>query len=196
MDDRLLTIAVTAGFLIFLAVIVGIIQLRSRRGPCMSPLDQARHDRLVSMGIRTEDGQSTCVVCRLRATEYAPITGVSWMDKFPLLNRLYSLAPRHVIVDNVDGDLCYCALHRQLAVAILDEAHAQMRADRARFNAAQAQRVIALDGGEVLQLLIEKHRDHMRLLGLSETPLPQLRAYDEAIATSVVSSTSMVPEEE
>jgi hypothetical protein len=184
MDDRLLSLIATVGLLILCLVGIAVYQYRARK--TQPEEEDFRPPSLPE-----------CVVCRLRASEYAPITGVSWMDKLPLLNRLYSLAPRHIIVDNVEGDLCYCRLHKKTAVAELAREHAQLRSELAAFNSMQEARIAVLDGGEILQRLLQQHREHLRALKISaETPMPRLPAHDNGIITTVVSSPSMVPEED
>jgi hypothetical protein len=199
-DDRLLTVMLILGMLVICMVVIAVYQIRARKKEQEGAEERARrHEVLVEMGMRTPDGHPACIVCRLRASEYAPITGASWMDRLPLLNRLFSLPPRHVIVDNLDGDLCFCRLHKQMAVSMLEEEHAKLRAERAKFNATQEAKVAALDGGELLQRLIQTHREHMRNLKLSETPLPRLSQHaggDGGIVTAVVTSPSMIPEED
>lgn len=199
MDERLVGVLVTLGLFI-LSICVLVIYQRAKRKDIRTVEAEQNLERLIAMGLRTPEGGPVCIVCRIRATEYAPITGVSWMDKLPLLNRLYSLAPRHVIVDNIEGDFCFCRLHKQMAVSQLEKAHAQLRADRAKFNAEQETRIASLDGGELLQHIIKMHRDHMRSLKLDmSTPLPALsqsKEDDDSIMTAVVTAPSMMPEED
>ncbi len=176
-------------------VIVVVWKLRNRRA---DEEERARRAALIEEGIRTgaltAQGVPACIVCGGAASEYAPMSAASWMDKLPLLNRLFSLPPRYVIVDDLARDLCLCRLHKAVAVKKLEEFHALLRAERARFNAGQAEKVAQMDGGGLFQIVDEQHRSAERSLRTaSVTPMPRLpmpRAgeQDEASVTLVTAS--------
>lgn len=169
-------------------------QRRLREAQAVSELD-----RLIEAGLRTPDGEPACVVCRMTASEFFPISGVSWMDRLPLLNRLFSLPPRYVIVDNVGGEACLCKIHKAVAVRRLEEFHAELRAERAKFNAMHEQRVAAMDGGELLRAVLEQHAVQLQILRRDRPP-KQLRGSGppelEADIAVVSAGQSIPPEED
>lgn len=174
-------------------VIIVLWKLRNRRA---DEEERIRHAAAVEEGIRsgalTAQGHPACIVCGLVATEYAPASGASWMDRLPLLNRLFSLPPRYVIVDEIARDLCLCRLHKAVAVKKLEEFHALLRAERARFNAGQAEKVAQMDGGGLFQIVEDQHRESVRSLRsvANTTPVPRLpaRREEEPSVTLVTAS--------
>ena len=75
-------------------IVIAVWRLRVRH------IDAAEQERereatakAMQDGTLNKDGLRACVVCGAPATEYMPMSGVSWMDKLPLLNRLFSLPP-------------------------------------------------------------------------------------------------------
>lgn len=175
MDERLLSVLVTLGCFI-LAIAGWVLWQRKNRGKHQVELaaQEAQLSELIRAGVRTPSGDPACIVCGINATEYMPISGVSWMDKLPLLNRLYSLAPRYIIEDNTSGDLCLCRLHKAVAVRRLEKFHATLRAERAEFNAQHEEKVAAMDGGELVRVVMSQHHFHLQALRGAATPLPQL----------------------
>lgn len=163
-------------------VIIVVWRIRSRRAD-QEETERQREvvDRGIRAGILTPDGTGrACVVCACTgrttvATEYIPISAASWMDKLPLLNRLFSLPPRYVIEDDVASDLALCRSHKQVAVKKLEEFHALIRAERARFNAQQEDKVAHMDGGGLMRVVEEQHKIAVRNLEV-HTPLPRLVA--------------------
>jgi len=148
-------------------------------------------DAAIRRGSLTSDGRPACLVCGAAATSYVPMSAASWMDRLPLLNRLFSLPPRYVIVDDVAGDLQLCAIHKAVAVKKLEEFHALLRAERARFNSAQADKVAQMDGGGCIRMVLEQHQEALRRVRTSDgTPIPRLshRASDDAVMTLVTAS--------
>lgn len=197
MDDRLLSVLFV---LVAFIVAVGFVAWRQRGARAKArEAEEAHLQELVRAGVRKADGSFACLVCGLTATEYMPVSGVSWMDKLPLLNRLYSLAPRYVIEDNIGGDLCLCRLHKAVAVRRLEEFHAMLRAERAQFNAHHEEKVAAMDGGELVRAVMGQHKQHLKNLRGSSTPVPQLSAHvadDVEIATAFVSGGASIPPDE
>lgn len=204
MDDRLLSVMITLGC--FIISIAGLV-LWQRRHRAKDLADQealdAQLSELVRAGVRTPSGAFACIVCGVTATEYMPISGVSWMDKLPLLNRLYSLAPRYIIEDNVHGDVCLCRLHKQVAVRRLEKFHAMLRAERAEFNAQHEEKVASMDGGELVRVVMSQHHVHLKSLRSSTTPVPQLSVRnadhgdsDEMEVAFVTGGASIPPDDE
>lgn len=205
MDDRLLSVMLTLGC--FILSIAGIV-VWQRRHRAKDLTNQEALDvqlnELVRAGVRTPSGAFACIVCGVTATEYMPISGVSWMDKLPLLNRLYSLAPRYIIEDNVHGDMCLCRLHKQVAVRRLEKFHAMLRAERAEFNAQHEEKVASMDGGELVRVVMSHHHNHLKLLRGSATPVPQLSVRnagrddddDEMEVALVTGGASIPPDDE
>jgi len=147
--------------------------------------EQAQRQAIIEQGVATgeltSDGHRTCVICGERATEYFPASIASWMDQIPLLNRLFSLPPRYVIADDVPRDLCLCRSHKAVAVKKLEEFHAILRAERARFNSAQQDKVSQMDTGGLEQCVLEQHQQTQRALSaLTRTPAPQLKQWAES----------------
>ena len=96
-----------------------------------------------------------------------------------------------MIVDDVAGDLQLCAIHKAVAVKKLEEFHALLRAERARFNSAQADKVAQMDGGGCIRMVLEQHQEALRRVRTSDgTPIPRLshRASDDAVMTLVTAS--------
>lgn len=206
MDERWLSVMAAVGVCIILAAAYSWYSYatRSKRSIADAKV-QTELDEQISAGIRTAAGNPACMVCRLTATEYMPISGSSWMDRLPLLNRLFSLPPRYVILDNIEGDLCLCRLHKGVAVRKLEEFHAALRAERAHFNAGHEERVAGMDGGELVRSVMQQHAYQIKVLRTrdTETPMPpQLQVGskpdEEEISTSVVSGAggTIPPEEE
>jgi hypothetical protein len=164
-------------FAVGLSIIFIVVwRIRNRRS---DEEEKVRQASLVEEGIRsgalTADGARACIVCGAQATEYSPMSAASWMDQLPLLNRLFSLPPRYVIVDDLAGDFRVCRLHKSVAVKKLEEFHALLRAERARFNAAQAEKVAQMDGGGLFQIVEDQHRTAVRSLrSVNVTPMPRL----------------------
>jgi hypothetical protein len=205
MDDRVLSMLAALG----LCIVSGAVYLLYRHATHDKRLQaEARYqehlDAMVRAGVRTAEGSAACIVCGLTAIEYMPVSGASWMDRLPLLNRLFSLPPRYVIDDNVDGDLCLCRLHKAVAVRKLEEFHAGLRAERARFNSMHEERVAAMDGGQMLRCVVEQHSSHLKMLSRNrstQTPLPQLQRFaepEEVFETAIVSGAgaSIPPDDE
>jgi hypothetical protein len=159
---------------------------------------QAIIDRGVREGVLTPDGHRACIVCGLPATAYMPVSTASWMDRLPLLNRLFSLPPRYVIEDDTHEDVCLCRLHKKFSVAKLEEFHAMLRAERASFNASQADKVAQMDGGALVRLVQQQHKDAVRQLNTdTRTPLPQLSlnaSRNEPAVVTLVSTSSTAPQ--
>lgn len=173
--------------------IIGLAVWRWRAGKADEE-EAARQAELREAAIRrgslTSDGRPACLVCGAAATSYVPMSGASWMDRLPLLNRLFSLPPRYVILDDVAGDLQLCAIHKAVAVKKLEEFHALLRAERARFNSAQADKVAQMDGGGCIRMVLEQHQEALRRVRTADgTPIPRLGARaDEAVMTLVTAS--------
>lgn len=179
----------------FVLMLVGLAVWRWRSGRFEAE-ERERQQVLIDKGIRdgllTPDGHRACVICGVAATAYMPISADSWMDKLPLLNRLFSLPPRYVIVDDTTEDVCLCRLHKQFATKKLEEFHAMLRAERASFNARQADKVAQMDGGALMRLVREQHKDAVRSIQSSDakTPIPQLAEVnrDQSVVTLVSTS--------
>jgi len=202
MDDRLASILILLGAFIAAVAAIGLYNLKSRKQRQQAQLDaQDRQDELVRMGLLTSEGYPACIVCGVTASKYMPVSGVSWMDNLPLLNRLFSLPPRYVIVDNVQGDLCLCRAHHSVATKKLEEFHAVLRAERARFNSSQEERVAAIDGGELMKIVMEQHSVQLDTLKTRTSDSPTVsrlveRTEEEIIDTTVVSAGASIPPEE
>jgi hypothetical protein len=155
----------------------------------------------IRQGVLTKDGRPACMICSAAASEYAPVTGKSWMDKLPMLNRLFSLPPRYTIEDDIQGDICLCRSHKHVAVKKLEEFHALLRAERARFNAAQEDKVAQMDGGGLHRIVKQQYQESVRALS-HHTPMPdvpkQLSAANDEPMTTIVTTGggSMPPDEE
>lgn len=205
MDDRLVPIL---GVVALFALVIGafvLTRIMSGRRSAADAEAKRERDKHVQEGIDqgvlardpvTGEVYSRCAVCGEKAVSFAPISGVSWMDNLPLLNRLHSLAPRYVIVDNEDAGLQLCKIHKQVATKKLEEFHALLRAERAKFNSAQEDKVAQMDGGALTRALQEHHRDSLASFAPPE-PVRQLPpAKDSSPMTIVTSSSSKADVEE
>jgi hypothetical protein len=202
MDDRILAVVFLLGVFVLSIAAIAIYQRKTKHRRDAEEAElRAQEEEMVRQGVRTPGGDLACMVCGVRATDYMPVSGASWMDKLPLLNRLFSLPPRYVIEDNTRGDLCLCRIHHSVATKKLEEFHAILRAERARFNAGQEERVAAIDSGELMKVVMEQHAGQIKVLRHRDaTPMPQLaeRTQEEIIDTTVVSSAgaSIPPDED
>lgn len=184
-EDQYVQVFGLIGFFVvgFGILIFALIASRKRRKAAQA--EEAEHERKVQEGIErgdlardpiTGEVYSRCIICGGKASAFSPTSGVSWMDKLPLLNRLFSLPPRYTIVDNAEGHLQYCKIHKEVAVKKLEQFHAALRAERSQFNAQQADKVAQMDAGGLHQIVLEQHQVGMELLEqrkerLGEVPL-------------------------
>lgn len=161
------------GLFVVGALVIVLAVLRSRRARKEARLEEVEREKKVQEGIDqgvlardpiSGDVYSRCIVCGGKASTYAPVTGMSWMDKLPLLNRLFSLPPRYTIIDNQEDAFQYCKVHKEVAVKKLEQFHAALRAERSQFNSAQADKVAQMDAGGLLQVVLEQHKAGMELL--------------------------------
>lgn len=156
-DNRmvpLLGISVAIGLILIVLTLLKLVRRKSRRE------DEEERQKMVEEGIKlghlTKDGFAACVICGTRATENAPQTGHSWLDGISFLSRLFGLPPRYIIIDAEGRGFEYCKVHKDVAVAQLEQFHGLLRAERAAFNAEQAGKVAKMDGGGV-QLKVRQH---------------------------------------
>lgn len=205
MDERIFSMCMSVGAFVIIASSYLLYRHSTRDRRLQAEMRHQEHlDALVQAGVRTPGGDAACIVCGITATEYMPLSGSSWMDRLPMLNRLFSLPPRYVLVDNIEGDVCLCRLHKAVAVRKLEEFHAGLRAERARFNSIHEERVAAMDGGQMIRAVIEQHSIHVRMLRRNRdttSPVPQLEAFsdsDDGFETAVLSGAgaSIPPEDE
>jgi len=145
----------------------------------------------------------TCIICRARATNCAPRSGISLMDQLPLftlLDRLYCLSPRYTIEDNEDDGPQYCKPHYSMAVKKLEQFHSELRAQSAKFVADQADKVSHMDAGGLQHIVRAQYQKMDELLregeeALAKTPqlppaeaAPQTRETSSRAVLSIVSS--------
>lgn len=196
-DDRLASLLGTLAAIGLIIIIFTVLKLARRKGKKEAEEERARMiEEGIKLGHLTKDGYAACVICGTRATENAPITGLSWMDTLPLLNRLFALPPRYVIIDAEGRGFEYCKIHKDVAVAKLEEFHGLLRAERAHFNAKQAEKVAKTDGGG-LQLSVRQHYNEVveHLKSTLEKDYEQVRhllpaaSQSEHTAVSILSST-------
>jgi hypothetical protein len=159
------------GILGLIGVFVLILTIiRFARGRKHREEAEEERARMIEEGIKlghlTKEGHAACVICGHRATENAPQTGQSWLDGISFLSRLFGLPPRYIIVDAEGRGYEYCKIHKDVAVAQLEQFHGLLRAERAAFNAEQAGKVAKMDGGGV-QLKVRQHYnevvDHLKM---------------------------------
>lgn len=161
------------GFAVIGACIIALTAFRSIRARKRLKAEEEEREAKVQEGIDrgelardpvTGEVYPRCIVCGGKATTQAPISGQSWMDKLPLLNRLFGLPPRYTIIDNVEGGFEYCKIHKDVAVKKLEQFHAALRAQRSEFNAQQADKVAQMDAGGLHQLVLEQHKEALEVL--------------------------------
>lgn len=198
MDDRLVPILGVVAF--FVLVIGAFVLARTMSGRRAEAATEAKRERDkhvqegIEQGVLAKDPVTgeiypRCAVCGEKAVFFAPISGVSWMDNLPLLNRLHSLAPRYVIVDNEDAGLQLCKIHKQVATKKLEEFHALLRAERAKFNSVQEDKVAQMDGGALTRALQEHHRDSIASFA-PPAPVRQLSSAKDSSPMTIVTSSS------
>lgn len=200
MDDRLIPVLGVLGLLGAFLVVFFAVKLLRRREPEKTEEEIAQEKHVeagVEQGVLIRDVVTgavypRCLVCGGRATLYAPVSGTSWMDSLPLLNRLHSLAPRYVIVDDEEAGLLLCALHKKLATKKLEEFHAMLRAERAKFNSMQEDKVAQMDGGALTRALQAQYREAAAALEetLGRSMPKSLPRAKESSPITIVSSSS------
>ena len=197
-DDRMTSLLGVLGLVGLLILIFTIV--RFARGKKGRTKEEEKRAMMVEEGIKlghlTKEGLAACVICGDRAVENAPITGLGWLDGISILSRLFALPPRYIIVDAAGRGFEYCKIHKDVAVAQLEEFHGLLRAERAHFNAGQAKKVAEMDGGGV-QVKVRTHYNEV-IRHLKETIdgdhvsmrhlLPQASQSDHT-AVSTLSST-------
>lgn len=112
----------------------------------------------VELGVMNEHGESLCVVCGAIAKHPTLVIGRAWFDRIPILsslNRLYAMPWRYSVVDDWTRGLRLCDRHHDTGRERLEEVLATMRAEHARFNSTQQEKVQVLAQGGLEQLLIE-----------------------------------------
>lgn len=200
MDDRF-SVAPVVGIVALFIGVMAILIIRSIRSRKIAEQEKKENELKAEEGIAagvlakdpiTGEVYSKCIVCGGRATTYAPISGASWMDKLPLLNRLFGLPPRYTIVDDVENAFQYCKIHKEVAVKKLEQFHAALRAERSRFNADQADKVAHMDAGGLHQIVSEQHREAIEMLErrrerVASVPMLAAPATKQVLSTMVTS---------
>jgi len=186
------------GVLIFLVTIV-----RFARGRAARDDEEVERQRLIDEGIKlghlTKEGHAACVICGTRATENAPLTGLSWLDGISFLSRLFALPPRYIIIDSEGRGFEYCKIHKDVAVAQLEQFHGLLRAERATFNAEQAKKVAHMDGGGIHLKVRQHHNEVVAHLTSTFDDTNKVRHLLPAASQSdhtAVSTLSSVPKED
>lgn len=188
-EDRLIPVFGILGFALVGALVLLLAVLRARRSRKeqeREELERAKKEEEgIALGVLARDPVSgevypRCVICGGKAVSRAPVSGVSWMDQLPLLNRLFSLPPRYTIVDNEDDGPQYCKIHKGVAIKKLEQFHAALRAERSQFNANQADKVAQMDAGGLHQILLEQHQGAVELLEQRKEKLASMPALPPA----------------
>lgn len=204
MEDSYVRVFGIIGFFVVGALILAFSVIRSRRSRKEQKLEEEQREKKVQEGIDqgvlaknplTDEVYCRCIVCGGKAVESTPTSGVSWMDKLPLLNRLFSLPPRYTIVNELGEGFTYCKIHKEVAVKKLEQFHAALRAERSQFNAQQADKVAQMDGGGLHQIVLEQHKAGMELLEqrkekLGEVPMLPTAAPSTKRVLSTMSTSS------
>jgi hypothetical protein len=182
-DPRIMSLYGFIGLVILLMFFFILWKSRRSRRQEASELDDQikrglENGRLVRDEI-TGEPYTACIVCKKKATRLQPVSGTSWMDDLPLLNRLNALAPRYVIEDKEVGEWpIYCDIHYQQHVVLLEKFHSELRKDRADFNARQSSQVTFMDDGGITQEVIHTYQEQRAVLKEQQEKLkvPQLPA--------------------
>lgn len=156
-DDRMVPLLGVAAAIGVILILLTILKFARRRG---HQKEEVERQQMVEEGIKlghlTKEGFAACVICGARAIENAPQTGQSWLDGISFLSRLFGLPPRYIIIDAEGRGFEYCKIHKDVAVAQLEQFHGLLRAERAAFNADQAGKVAKMDGGGI-QVSVRQH---------------------------------------
>jgi hypothetical protein len=204
MEDPYVRVFGIIGFFVVGALILAFSVIRSRRAREEQEREDEQRKKKEQEGIDqgvlardpiTEEVYSRCIVCGGKALCTTPMSGVSWMDRLPLLNRLFSLPPRYTIINDVSEGPTYCKIHKEVAVKKLEQFHAALRAERSQFNAQQADKVAQMDGGGLHQIVLEQHKAGMELLEqrkekLGEVPMLPTAAPSTKRVLSTMSTSS------
>ena len=146
--------------LCLLAVLCVFVIRAMRKQSALRAEETKRHEAIVAelakKGRCDEHGTPLCAVCGEEATEPMPYTAPSWLDRWiGRSNQLHGVPWRYTIADDyAQGDML-CARHKRAAVQRLEQTHAELRHDRATFNAQQQARLARLEGGELIEQLLE-----------------------------------------
>jgi len=125
----------------------------------------------VKKGILAVDGRVICVTCKEPTSDpqATPRTGRTWIDKLPglsWLDRLYSLPSRYGIEDNDQLGQRLCPSCKRSAVEILHNFHSQLRAEQAKFNASQRQKIETMERGGLEKMVASQIEEAQQALGI------------------------------
>jgi len=120
--------------------------------------------------------EPSCVICSRPATCYPIRTGRSWFDGVWFLswiNSLQAMPRRYTIVEDWGAGFKYCVTCQHNSRVKMQQAHADIRAAHAQFNADQEAKLAALEHGALDQSLradFDKMLRDMGLVGGSSQP--------------------------
>jgi len=150
-----------------LFVIVGgaFLRLLERR---RQAVHKAEEDRMleveIASGRRLPDGRLACRVCHhAPASEPLPAVKVSRMDRHPL-RELHALGPMYEVAENGSGEREACGPCRRMVLKRLASVLAEKRAERAVYNANEAQAISRAELG-ALRWAQEQYDANARQIG-------------------------------
>jgi len=167
MEDRVIPLLGFFGAIVLLLLVGLLARVTRKRRASEEKVKEDEEEKRLALGVGTGELRRDeltgtvfvpCTVCGKPASERAPRSGISWMDKLPLLNRLHSLAPRYILEETLEGPYEFCPIHKNVAVKKIEEFHASLRSERAQFNSMQEDKVAQMDGGALKRGLQEQHR--------------------------------------
>jgi hypothetical protein len=176
-------------------VLVGaaILRLLERQRQVSRDAEEAALlDAEIRSGKRLPSGHLACRVCRsAQATEPLPSVKVSRYDVHPLRD-LHALGAMYELDENENGEKGGCKPCRRMYSKRLDAVLAEKRAQRAIYNAAEAQDIARAEAG-ALRWAQEQWESNARQIGalFDEAPPPQLPAAPSSVIE--VSSESLPP---
>lgn len=128
----------------------------------------------VKRGVLHLNGTPICVSCGGQATEPTVVTGRPWFDQIPIIqhvNRLYGLPWRYTVVEAPELGARFCVNCKRMAREKLEQAHAQIRAEHAQFNADQQDKLAMLDNGGLEDLVAKRVGEIRRAVGIGRSIL-------------------------
>jgi hypothetical protein len=141
------------GLGLVVALVLGAVRWNRRQQEVEAAREQERKDTLrdaVARGVLHPDGSPVCLGCGGVATLPPLRTGRPWFDQLPgfrVLNSLWVVSPRLIVVEAPELGPCFCATCQPIARDWLEHGHTKLRATRSTFNSREQAAIAELDAG-------------------------------------------------